>query len=141
MENKKSVLILGVIVLVVAVVFALMEKGDDPDIKQTKPDITQTEPDIEQADPDAKQVVLVTTTKENDLVVNFIFDKEIVDIIFISPSGERLAIGDDGVAFADGDRWRTYRISDAEVGDWSIEYDLGENEFIDYSIIEDDFEI
>ena len=128
MENKKSVLILGVIIIIVVVaVFALMKKGDNPDTKQ--------------ADPDAKQVVLVTTTKENDLVVNFIFDKEIVDIIFISPSGERLAIGDDGVASADGDRCRTYRISDAEVGDWSVEYNLGENEFIDYSIIEDDFEL
>ena len=83
MENKKSVLILGVIIVVVAV-FALMKKGDDPDIKQTDSDTEQVEPDTEQVDPDAKQVVLVTTTKENDLVVNLIFDKEIVDIIFIS---------------------------------------------------------
>lgn len=141
MENKKSVLILGVIIIVV--VFALMKKGDEPDTNQVDSDITQAEvePDTEQANPDAKQVVLVTTTTEKDLVVNFIFDKEIIDIIFISPSGKRLAIGDDGVASAYGDRWRTYRISDAEVGDWSVEYDLGENEFIDYSIIEDDFEI
>lgn len=123
MENKKRVLILGGIVLVIIAavsVFALMKKGDGPD---------------------TKRAVLVTTMAENDLVVNFTFDKEIVDIIFISPSGKKLAIGDDGVAYADGDRWRTYRISDAEVGEWSVEYNLGENEFIDYSIIDENFEI
>lgn len=85
-----------------------------------------------------KQAEIVTTEKRKDLVVMFTFDKEIVDIIFISPSGQKFSANDDSVEYSYGDLWATYRIKDAEVGTWKVEYDLKGNSSIEYSIIEDD---
>jgi ribosomal protein L40E len=85
-----------------------------------------------------KQAEIVTTDKIKDLVVMFTFDKELVDIVFISPSGQRFSASDDSVEYSYGDLWSTYRIKDAEAGTWKVEYDLKSNSGIDYSIIEDD---
>src|SRR5690625_694554 len=38
-----------------------------------------------------------------------------------------------------GELWSTYRISNAEVGTWSVDYTLEENTEISYSIIEDNY--
>lgn len=84
-----------------------------------------------------KQAELITLKQQQDLVVMFTFDKEIVDILFISPSGERLSSTDENVETAQGELWSTYRISNAQSGTWSVEYDLKENSSIEYSIIEE----
>lgn len=86
-----------------------------------------------------KQADLVTTKTQKDLVVMFHFDQEIVDITFLSPSGVRKQADDPDVAYAEGELWSTYRIADAEIGTWSVSYDLKGNDSIDYSIIEDDY--
>lgn len=86
-----------------------------------------------------KQAELTTLEQQRDLVVMFTFDKEVVDITFISPSGERFTTSDATVEMAEGDLWSTYRISGAESGTWSVEYDLKRNEGIQYSIVEENY--
>ncbi len=88
-----------------------------------------------------KQAVLITLDQEQDLVVNFAFDKEIVDIIFISPSGELLGPDSSRVETAFGELWASYRVLDAESGEWSVQYDLKGNSSIQYSVIEEDYGI
>lgn len=88
---------------------------------------------------ETKQSEIVTLNKQGDLTVMFTFDKENVDITFISPSGEKFTSNSDAVETAQGDLWSTYRIKDAEPGKWSVEYDLGANSEIEYSVIEDDY--
>ncbi len=82
-----------------------------------------------------KQANLTYLEHPGDLVVMFQYDRENVDIAFLSPSGTVLRYGDAGVEMAEGDLWRTYKISNAEQGQWKVEYDLGANEKIDFSII------
>lgn len=89
----------------------------------------------------AKQAEIVTLDDQKDLVVAFSFDKEVVDIAFISPSGKKKTVRDSDVECETGDLWSTYRIHDAEAGTWSVEYNLGKNTQIDYSIIEEDIGI
>lgn len=88
---------------------------------------------------ETKQTEIATLNKQGDLTVMFTFDKKNVDITFISPSGEKFDSNNDGVEKAEGDLWSTYRIRDAEPGTWSVEYDLGPNSEIVYSVIEDDY--
>ncbi len=76
-----------------------------------------------------------------DLTVMFNFDQENVDITFVSPSGARYTKDTAGVEFAEGELWSTYRITGAEAGSWSVEYDLGANSQIEYSIIEEAYGI
>ncbi len=76
---------------------------------------------------------------DTDLVVSFTFPTEIIDITFISPSGKKLTKntaewkGQNGsLEWAEGDEntgqtWSTYRIHNAEKGEWYIEYNLGLN--------------
>lgn len=74
-----------------------------------------------------------------DLTVMFSFDQENVDITFISPSGRRISKGDEGLEFAEGDLWSTYRVAEAEAGDWWVEYDKGANGEIQYSVLEESY--
>lgn len=74
-----------------------------------------------------------------DLTVMFSFDRENVDITFISPSGSRISRGDEGLEFAEGELWSTYRIPEAEEGSWQVEYDKGANSEIQYSILEESY--
>lgn len=76
---------------------------------------------------------------EQDLTVMFSFDRENVDITFISPSGNRISRGDEGLEFADGELWSTYRVTDAEEGVWWVEYDRGSNSEIQYSVLEESY--
>lgn len=85
------------------------------------------------------QVTLTTTEEQGDLTVLFTFDKEVVDIVFISPSGEKKYSSDADVEYSCGELWSTYRIKNAEAGEWSVEYVLGSNSEINYSIIQDDY--
>lgn len=74
-----------------------------------------------------------------DLTVMFSFDQENVDITFVSPSGRRISKGDEGLEFAEGDLWSTYRVAEAEAGDWWVEYDKGTNGEIQYSVLEESY--
>lgn len=87
----------------------------------------------------AKQSEIVTLEKQKDLTVMFSFDREVVDITFISPSGVRKTSNDTDVEYSSGDLWSTYRIKDAQAGTWSVEYDLQKNSEINYSIMEEDY--
>ncbi len=84
---------------------------------------------------------LTTAPGGQDLVVNFVFDKTPVDITFLSPSGVRKTASDQDVETEEGKLWRTYRIKNAEAGDWSVLYDLWGNDHIDYSIINENLEL
>lgn len=86
-----------------------------------------------------KQSIIANLSTPGDLTVMFTYDAEKVDITFISPSGERLGAGSEGVEMKEGDLWRTYRIKGAAAGDWSVEYDLGSNKAINYSILRDNY--
>lgn len=74
-----------------------------------------------------------------DLTVMFTFDRENVDIIFISPSGDSIGKEDERLEFASGELWSTYRVADAEAGDWWVEYDRGANDEIGYSLLESSY--
>ena len=86
-----------------------------------------------------KQSIIANLSTPGDLTIMFTYDAEKVDITFISPSGERLGAGSEGVEMKEGDLWRTYRIKGAAAGDWSVEYDLGSNKEINYSILRDNY--
>ena len=69
-----------------------------------------------------------------DLDVTFTFPVEVVDIAFISPSGEYFY--DFSEAVQDEENLIShYVIPNAEKGTWVIEYNLGANESFDYSIL------
>lgn len=84
-----------------------------------------------------KEIVALQT--EQDLVVLFSFDSENVEIAFVSPSGTRFTRDDENVEFAEGELWSTYRVKNASAGKWSVEYELGKNSEIQYSILEENF--
>lgn len=88
---------------------------------------------------ESKQAEIVSLNKSGDLTVMFTFDKENVDISFISPSGQVITSDSSDVEFEKGDLWSTYRIKDAAKGTWKVEYDLKSNSEISYSIIEDEY--
>lgn len=81
---------------------------------------------------ESKTADFVVQERNEDLQVLFTFDKEVVDIEFISPNGKVLSKSD--VIYESGDLWASYRIVDAEVGQWKVRYDKKSNEFINYSI-------
>lgn len=91
------------------------------------------------ASAETKQARLINLERQKDLAVMFTFDKEVVDIVFLSPSGAEKRASDPDVDYAGGDLWSTYRISDAEAGTWLVQYDLKTNSEIGYSVIEDDY--
>ncbi len=86
---------------------------------------------------EAKTRSITTLKEQRDLTVMFSFETEVVDIIFVSPSGDKLDASSPGVEMATGELWSTYRVKDAEAGRWSVEYDLKSNSKITYSIIDD----
>ncbi|MDE5588572.1 MAG: hypothetical protein K2J60_05450 [Acetatifactor sp.] len=91
------------------------------------------------ANAETESTRIVTMPGGQDLTVMFSFDRENVDITFISPSGSRISRGDEGLEFAEGELWSTYRISEAEEGPWQVEYDKGANSEIQYSILEESY--
>lgn len=86
-----------------------------------------------------KQTAIANLSAQGDLTVMFTYDAEKVDITFISPSGERISAGNEGVEMAEGELWRTYRIKGAAAGTWSVEYDLASNTEINYSVLQDNY--
>ena len=81
---------------------------------------------------EVKTADFVFQEKKDDLQVLFIFDKEVVDIEFISPSGK--TFNKSNALYEEGDLWSSYRIVDAEIGQWKVSYDKKTNEYIDYSV-------
>ncbi|MBR1453823.1 MAG: hypothetical protein IJ593_04180, partial [Lachnospiraceae bacterium] len=81
---------------------------------------------------EVKTADFVLQEKKGDLQVLFTFDKEVVDIEFISPSGK--TFNKSNALYENGDLWSSYRIVDAEIGQWKVSYDKKTNEYIDYSI-------
>lgn len=80
---------------------------------------------------------LLTHEEQGDFTVTFAFEKENVDITFISPSGQKFTAADtDKVVFGEGELWATYRIINAEAGAWKVSYDLKSNSYIDFSLVE-----
>ena len=83
---------------------------------------------------ESKEVDLISLDEEKDIVVTFTFDKEIVNVDFIKPDG---TIEDDVKKEEnEEEKWCIYSIDEADAGDWKIRYDKGENENIEYSIVE-----
>ena len=81
---------------------------------------------------ETKTVDFAVQKQKGDLQVLFTFDREVVDIEFISPSGKVLNKTD--VIYESDDLWASYRIIDAEVGQWKVRYDKKSNEFINFSV-------
>ena len=81
---------------------------------------------------ESKITDFVFQEKNEDLQVLFTFDKEIVDIEFISPSGK--VFNKSNTIYEYDNFWASYRIVDAEVGQWKVKYDKKSNEAINYSI-------
>lgn len=84
-----------------------------------------------------KEAPIAELEREQELAVVFTFDRSVVDLTFISPSGQRLTKDDANVEYAEGELWATYRIAQAEQGQWSVEYDLQQNTEIAYSVLEE----
>lgn len=91
-----------------------------------------------QAFAEVKQAELVETHETRDLKVSFDFETEVVDITFISPSGERKTKDSADVEFKEDDLWALYTIKNAEPGKWSVEYDLKTNSSIDGNVMTGD---
>lgn len=79
---------------------------------------------------------IINIREEQDLVVNFIFDTEIVDITLVGPDGKRYTKDSSEVKYSSGELWATYMIPHAGEGKWSVDFERGRNEKIDYSIID-----
>lgn len=96
---------------------------------------------VQYANAETKQAYIASVENGNDLAVMFRFDSQVVPITFIAPSGARFDAGTAGVLYETDQLWATYRIVAAEEGDWSVEYDLGPNSEIKYSVIDDNLGI
>ena len=81
---------------------------------------------------EVKTADFVLQEEKGDLQVLFTFDKEVVDIEFISPSGK--TFNKSNALYEEGDLWSSYKIVDAEIGQWKVRYDKETNDYIDYSI-------
>ena len=70
----------------------------------------------------SKQAQIFYAYSEQDVVILFSFDKEVVDITFISPSGDKYTKADtEKIDYAQGELWSTYRVKSAEQGQWYVE--------------------
>lgn len=87
---------------------------------------------------ETETATLTTLETSGDLTVMFTYDSERPDITFISPSGDRYSedSGEDVVESAHGDYWSTYKIINAEAGEWQVEYDKKSNTSLEFSIVE-----
>ncbi|WP_124100569.1 hypothetical protein [Ruminococcus sp. Marseille-P6503] len=90
------------------------------------------------ASAESKTAALTELEKSGDLTVMFTYDREKPDITFISPSGKRYTedSGADKIESAHGDTWSTYKLIDAEKGEWQVEYDKKSNTKLEFSIVE-----
>lgn len=87
---------------------------------------------------EVKQAEIVDLDKTRDLKVSFDFETEVVDITFISPSGERKTKDSNDVEFKEDNLWVLYTIKNAEPGKWSVEYDLKTNSSIGCNVMDKD---
>lgn len=83
---------------------------------------------------------LVTLEETKDLTVMFTYEGDQPEIIFLSPSGKEYKEGTSSqteLLAAHGEGWSTYKITGAEAGTWRIRCDKKNNEYVDYSIVEE----
>ena len=84
-----------------------------------------------------KTADLVKVEEQGDITVLFDFEKENVNISFISPSGDVYTKSNkDKIMCNEGELWASYRIYNAEPGQWKVKYDLKGNSYINYSLVE-----
>lgn len=89
---------------------------------------------------DTEEKDFIVHENEGDLAVMFSYDGEQPDIAFISPSGKEYVVGVNPVEEIEavhGEGFSSYRIYNAEVGQWKIRLDRKDNGDIEYTIIED----
>ena len=70
-----------------------------------------------------------------DLAFSFFYEADVPDLVFISPSGVEYAEGvssEADLVIGRGEGWSSYRIPDAEAGQWRLRYDKKNNATIDY---------
>ncbi len=79
---------------------------------------------------------IITLEEAGDFTVLFTYDKEQPSITFISPSEQRYTEGSDGVEAEHGDLWSSYKLTGAEEGTWSVEYDKKSNTELHYSVLD-----
>ncbi len=121
-----------------------MELGKNTDIKfsttATKVDDTDSTTTEGSTSTEGTIETIVTRIfelpKASDVEIGFTFDKEVVDISFISPSGKTYTSANtDIIAVTTKELNSTYKITAAEAGKWNIKFNAGENRDVNYSII------
>ncbi len=83
---------------------------------------------------------LITLEEAKDFTVMFTYEGEQPVITFLSPSGVEYAEGispETVFASAHGEGWSTYKVIGAEAGTWRVRCDKKNNEFVDYSFVEE----
>lgn len=92
---------------------------------------------------DSGQIVeaeLVRLETQQDLTVMFTYGGERPEVILIAPDGREYAEGISGeteLLTAHGEGWSTYKIPAAEAGVWRVRCDKRNNEFVDYSLVDE----
>lgn len=90
-----------------------------------------------------RQVVeaeLVRLETQQDLTVMFTYEGDKPQITLLSPSGKEYAEGISGeteLLAAHGEGWSTYKILAAEPGTWRVRCDKKNNEYVDYSLVDE----
>ncbi len=83
---------------------------------------------------------LITLEETEDFTVMFTYEGDRPVITFLSPSGVEYAEGvspETVFASAHGDGWSTYKVIGAEAGTWRVRCDKKNNEYVDYSFVEE----
>ncbi len=80
-------------------------------------------------------VSLPEKTEQGTLAVTANGDKELPEIVsFISPSGKELPVDNKSITVYTSDQYSSYQISNAECGVWKVNYRLGKNTNIDFTL-------
>ena len=83
-----------------------------------------------------QEKTLINLEEEKDLIVTFVYDKEIVDISFIDPEGN-IKNEIENTSYDEGsEKYRIYSIKKAIAGEWKIRYDKQNNESIEFYVVE-----
>lgn len=86
------------------------------------------------------ETYLTTLEEDADLTVMFSYEGEQPEITLISPSGKEYEEGsspETELLVAHGDGWSTYKVIGAQKGNWQVRCDKKNNEYVDYSIVEE----
>lgn len=84
----------------------------------------------------AEEEYLTNLSESGDLRVIFDFDREKPDVTFISPDGARISEGNSNLQSRSGDKWASYLITNAQAGEWRVDYNPKSNTEVTYDVIE-----